>query len=168
MGDAGIFPPDSRLELINGEILEMAPIGCNHAGHVIRLINVFAPLISDKAIINSQNPLQLNELSEPGPDFMLLKPDENFYCSRHPTADEVLLLIEVADTSLEFDRNQKLHLYALHSAPEYWLLDLNDNCLEVYRQPHGELYAEKTTLRAGGSVHLLQSPEIIIKIGDIL
>ena len=93
---------------------------------------------------------------------------KNFYCTRHPTADDVLLIIEVADTSLEFDRNQKLHLYALHGIPEYWLLNLNDNCLEVYRQPHGELYAEKTTLLAGGFIHLLQYPEITLKIGDIL
>jgi len=84
MGAAGIFPPDSRLELINGEILEMAPIGCNHAGHVIRLINLFAPLISGKAIINSQNPLQLSDLTEPEPDFMLLKPDEKFLLHSSP------------------------------------------------------------------------------------
>lgn len=168
MGEAGIFPADARLELIHGEILEMAPIGCNHSGHVIRLINLFAPLTSNKAIINSQNPLQLGDLSEPEPDFMLLKPDPEFYCNRHPRANDVLLLIEVADSSLDFDRNQKLRLYALHGVPEYWLLNLNDSCLEVYRKPHGDLYAEKTTLQSGDSISLTQLPEISIQLSAIL
>jgi Uma2 family endonuclease len=168
MGDAGIFSPDSRLELIQGEILEMAPIGCNHSGHLKRINKFFTILLGDKATTSVQDPLQLGDLSEPEPDFMLLKPDADSYCSHHPTANDVLLLIEVADNSLEYDRNQKLHLYALHNIPEYWLLNLNDNCLEVYRQPHGDLYAEKTTLRTGGSITLSQLPEITVQISDIL
>ena len=168
LGEANIFPPGSQLELINGEILEMAPIGFNHAGHVIRLLNFFAPLVGNNALINSQNPLQLGDLSEPEPDFMLLKPNADFYSSRHPNADDVLLLVEVADSSLVFDQNQKLHLYALHGIPEYWLLNLNDLSLEVYRKPSGEVYAEKTTLRAGDTLTLSQLPEISIRIADIL
>ncbi|MGZ8193412.1 MAG: Uma2 family endonuclease [Methylobacter sp.] len=168
LGEANIFPPESRLELINGEILEMVPIGFNHAGHVIRLLNIFAPLVGNKALINAQNPLQLGDLSEPEPDFMLLKPNDDFYSSRHPNANDVLLLIEVADSSLTFDQNQKLHLYAQHGIPEYWLLNLNDSCLEVYREPNGEVYAEKTTLRAGDTLTLSQLPEITLRIADIL
>jgi Uma2 family endonuclease len=168
LGEANIFPPGSRLELINGEILEMAPIGFNHAGHVIRLLNFFSPLVGNNALINSQNPLQLGDLSEPEPDFMLLKPNDNFYSSRHPNASDVLLLIEVADSSLTFDQNQKLRLYALHGIPEYWLLNLNDSCLEVYRKPNGEVYAEKTTLRAGDTIILSQLDKISIRMADIL
>ena len=168
LGEANIFPPESRLELINGEILEMAPIGFNHAGHVIRLLNFFAPLVSNKALVNAQNPLQLGDLSEPEPDFMLLKPNADFYSSRHPNANDVLLLIEVADSSLTFDQNQKLRLYALHGIPEYWLLNLNDECLEVYRKPNDEVYAEKTTLRAGDTITLSQLNEISIRMADIL
>lgn len=168
LGEANIFPPESRLELINGEILEMAPIGFNHAGHVIRLLNFFAPLVSNKALVNAQNPLQLGDLSEPEPDFMLLKPNADFYSSRHPNANDVLLLIEVADSSLTFDQNQKLRLYALHGIPEYWLLNLNDECLEVYRKPNGEVYAEKTTLRVGDTITLSQLNEISIRMADIL
>jgi len=168
LGEANIFPPDSRLELIDGEILEMAPIGFNHAGHVMRLINFFAPLLAGKAVVNAQNPLQLGDLSEPEPDFMLLKPNPDFYSSRHPVANDVLLLIEVADSSLAFDQKQKLRLYALHGIPEYWLLNLNDNCLEVYRHPHGESYEQKTTLRAGDLISLSQLPDIAIKLSDIL
>lgn len=168
LGEANIFPPDSRLELIEGEILEMAPIGCNHSGHVIRLTHFLAALVFGKAILSVQNPLQLGDLSEPEPDFMLLKPNDDFYCSLHPNADDVLLLIEVADSSLSFDQNQKLHLYARYSIPEYWLMNLNDSCLEVYRQPHGDCYGEKTTLRAGDTVTLSQLEQISINIADIL
>jgi len=169
MGEAGIFSPESHLELINGEIIEMPSIGCNHAGHVIRLISFFASYINkQKAIVNSQNPLQLGDLSEPEPDFMLLKPREDFYSSRHPTADDVLLLIEVADSSLSYDQNQKMHCYALHNIPEYWLLNLNDSCLEVYRRPRGENYEEKTTLRSGDNITLSQLPDLTVAISDIL
>lgn len=168
LGEAAIFPPESRLELINGEILEMAPIGFNHAGHINRLVKLLTRLIPDDVIPSVQNPLQLGDLSEPEPDFMLLKPNDDFYSSHHPTADDVLLLIEVADTSLKFDQNQKLHLYALHGIPEYWLLNLNDSCLEVYRKPNGEVYAEKTTLGVGDTITLSQLPEISVRMADIL
>jgi Uma2 family endonuclease len=168
LGEANIFPPGSRLELIEGEILEMAPIGSNHAGHLKRLNHLLSNLVFGKAILSVQDPLQLGDLSEPEPDFMLLKPNADFYCSRHPNADDVLLLIEVADSSLSFDQNQKLRLYAQHNIPEYWLMNLNDSCVEVYRQPHGDCYAEKTTLRAGDTVSLSQLENISIDIADIL
>ncbi len=166
--EANIFSPGSRLELINGEILEMAPIGFNHAGHINRLVKLLTRLIPDDVIPSVQNPLQLGDLSEPEPDFMLLKPNNDFYSSRHPNAGDVLLLIEVADSSLTFDQNQKLRLYALHGIPEYWLLNLNDSCLEVYRKPNGEVYAEKTTLRIGDTIALSQLDEISIRMVDIL
>ena len=168
LGEANIFPPESRLELINGEILDMAPIGFNHSGHLNRINKLFARLIPDDVIPSVQNPLQLGDFSEPEPDFMLLKSNADFYSSRHPIAGDVLLLIEVADSSLAFDQNQKLRLYALHGIPEYWLLNLNDLSLEVYRKPNGEVYAEKTTLRAGDTITLSQLEEMSIPIADIL
>jgi Uma2 family endonuclease len=168
LGEANIFPPESRIELIEGEIIEMAPIGSNHSGHVVRLLNYFASVIGKKALVNAQNPLQLGDLSEPEPDFMLLKPNPDFYSSHHPVADDVLLLIEVADSSLAFDQSHKLRLYAIHNVPEYWLLNLNDNCLEVYRKPKGEVYAEKTTLYTGDNITLTQLPDISIQVSDIL
>ncbi len=168
LGEANIFPPDSRIELIEGEIIEMAPIGSNHAGHLKRINNLLTILVAGKAIVSIQDPLQLDDLSEPEPDFMLLKPNPDFYSSRHPVTDDVLLLIEVADSSLSFDQNQKLRLYALHNVPEYWLLNLNDNCLEVYRKPKGEVYAEKTTLYHGDKITLSQLAEITVQISDVL
>ena len=99
---------------------------------------------------------------------MLLKLRDDFYSYHHPTADDVLLLIEVADSSLSFDQNQKLRLYARFNIPEYWLMNLNDACVEVYRQPHGDCYGEKTTLRAGDTITLSQLNQITINIADIL
>lgn len=168
MVDANIFPPGSRVELINGEIFDMAPIGSYHAGHLKNINKLFTRLMPDYLITSVQDPLQLGDLSEPEPDFMLLKPHVDNYYSRHPIAEDVLLLIEVADTSLKFDQTEKLRLYALHGVPEYWLLNLNDQCLEVYRKPNGEVYAEKNTLQAGDSVTLSQLPDISIQVSAIL
>lgn len=168
LGEANIFPPDSRIELIEGEIIEMAPIGSHHSSHLKRINKLFSSLVNETAIVAVQDPLQLSDLSEPEPDFMLLHPVPDFYYEKQPNANDVLLLIEVSDTSLQFDQNQKLHLYARHGVPEYWLLNLNDTCLEVYRKPHGEVYAEKTTHYIGDNVTLSQLPEISIQVADIL
>ena len=168
IGEANIYPPNSRIELINGEILDMAPIGFGHAGHVTRLMNLFAPYITNKALMTAQNPLQLGDLSEPEPDFMLMKLDNASYTTRHPNPDDVLLLIEVADRSLRFDQTEKLRLYALHNIPEYWILNLNNSSLEVYRKPNGETYAEKTTLGSGDHISLSQLPGLSIHVADIL
>jgi len=168
LGEANIFPPGSRVELINGEIIDMAPIGSNHSGQINRLTQFLVSLVSNLAVVSIQNPLQLGDLSEPEPDLMLLKPNADFYSSQHPQSDDVLLLIEVADSSLKFDQNQKLRLYALHNIPEYWLLNLKDSCIEIYRQPHDGLYAEKTILRSGDKITLSQLDNISIEIANIL
>lgn len=168
LGEANIFAQNARIELIEGEILEMPPIGFYHAGHLKRLNKLFRHLINSQIIVSVQDPLRLSNLSEPQPDFMLLRPENSDYTTRHPNAEDVLLLIEVADSSLSYDQNEKLHLYAHYQIAEYWLLNLNDNCLEVYRQPHHDLYQQKTTLRKGDNITLSQLNDITIKIGDIL
>ncbi|MBM4207963.1 MAG: Uma2 family endonuclease [Gammaproteobacteria bacterium] len=168
MGEAKIYPPDSHLELIEGEIIEMPPIGFKHAGYLNRLVKLLVKIVPDEIVTSARNPLQLGDLSEPQPDFMLLKPNSDSYSSRLPISEDVLLLIEIADSSLNFDQTQKLRLYALHNIPEYWLLNLNDNCLEVYRKPKGEVFAEKTTLYNGDNITLSQLQELTIKVSDIL
>ena len=168
MGEAGIFPPDSRMELIEGEILHIAPIGFNHAGHVARLIHALTPRLDNKAIVNAQNPVQLGDLSEPEPDFLLLRPDPDFYTTRHPVAADVLLLVEVSDSTLRFDRSQKLRLYATHNIPEYWIVNLIDNCLEVYRQPQDGEYLEKTILSKADNLNLCTLPDVRLAVSDIL
>lgn len=168
LGAANIFSPESRLELIEGEILEMAPIGCNHAGHLNRINKLFIISAGDFAVTSAQNPLRLGDLSEPEPDIMLLRPQADFYSNRHPQATDVLLVIEIADSSLAFDQSQKLRLYAMHKIPEYWIVNLIDNCLEVYIEPIGETYAQKSTLRAGSNVTLSQLPGLNMQVNDLL
>lgn len=168
MGEAGIFPPDSRLELIEGEILTMAPIGFNHAGHVSRLNRLFAFLWDKEIEVRVQSPLQLGDLSEPEPDLVLVKPDASDYTTHHPNASDVLLLIEVSDSTLRFDRTQKLRLYATHAIPEYWIVNLIDNCLEVYRQPQDGDYLDKSKLSKTDHIHPLALPDIQIAIANIL
>ena len=168
MGEAGIFPPEARLELIEGEILHMAPIGFNHSGHVMRLISYLTMLTHGQAIPSAQNPVQLGDLSEPEPDFLLLKPDASFYTTRHPTSADVLLLIEVSDSTLRFDREQKRRLYANHLIPEYWIVNLVDDCLEVYRQPENGDYRGQTVLTKTDRVNLVSLPGIQVKVADIL
>lgn len=168
MGEAGIFPPESRLELIEGEILHMAPIGVNHAGHTRRLNSLFTFLTAGKAIVSIQSPVQLGDLSEPEPDFALLRPVSDFYSTRHPKAEDVLLLIEVSDTTLGFDRNQKKYLYASYDIPEYWIVNLVDNCLEVFRQPQDGDYLQTLVLTAGDAIELIGLNGIQIQAGAIL
>ncbi|AMK78250.1 MULTISPECIES: Uma2 family endonuclease [Methylomonas] len=168
MGEAGIFPPEARLELIEGEILHMAPIGFNHAGHVSRLTRYFFRLLDDTVLIRSQNPIQLGDLSEPEPDLVLVKPDAHDYTTRHPSASEVLLLVEVSDSTLRFDRAQKLRLYANHDIAEYWIVNLIDNCLEVYRQPQDGGYLDKSVLTKADNIALVALPEFQISVASIL
>ncbi|MCQ8103122.1 Uma2 family endonuclease [Methylomonas sp. SURF-2] len=168
MGEAGIFPPDSRLELIAGEILTMAPIGFNHAGHLRRLNTLLTFLTVNHAIVSIQSPIQLGDLSEPEPDLALLSPNADFYSNRHPKAEDVLLLVEISDSTLRFDREQKRRLYATHMIPEYWIVNLIDDCLEVYRQPQEGDYLDKSVLTKSDSLNLLTLPEIKITVADIL
>ena len=168
MGEAGIFPPESRMELIEGEILHMAPIGFNHAGHVTRLTRYFICLLDSSITVRSQNPLQLGDLSEPEPDLALVKADSADYTTRHPNAADVMLVVEVSDSTLRFDRMQKLRLYATHDIPEYWIVNLIDNCLEVYRQPQDSEYLEKIVLTKADNLSLQAFPDIRIAVADIL
>jgi Uma2 family endonuclease len=166
---ANAFSPENRIELINGEILEMPPIGFNHAGHLNRMTNLFAFVsVEKKAIISVQNPLQLGDLSEPQPDFMLLRPEADFYTTRHPQPEDVLLLVEVADSSLNYDRERKQRLYAMFGIAEYWLINLNNESLEVYRQLSDENYAQKLTFYHGETVALSQLEGVVVNTADIL
>ncbi len=168
MGQAGIFPPESRLELIEGEILTMAPIGFNHAGHVNRLNRIFARLWNEGVYVRVQSPIQLGDLSEPEPDLALAKPDADDYTTRHPSAADVLLLVEVSDSTLRFDRTQKLRLYAGHNIPEYWIVNLIDNCLEIYRQPQDGDYLDKSVLTKADNIALVALPELQVSVASIL
>jgi Uma2 family endonuclease len=138
MAEVGILDPEARVELIDGEIIDMAPPGSPHAATVDYLTEVFARAAEGRASVRVQNPVRLSEYSEPQPDLALLRRRDDFYRERHPQPDDVLLIVEVAATSLRFDRETKLPLYARHGIPEVWLVDLESRRLSRYRAPqHG-------------------------------
>ena len=135
MADSGILTEDDRVELIDGEVIEMAPIGSAHAAHVRHLDRLLHERLEDQAIVSVQNPLRLGDRSEPEPDIALLEPRDDAYLNAHPTAADVYLVVEVAETSLEYDRETKLPLYAAHGVPVVWLVDLRAGRVELCDQP---------------------------------
>jgi Uma2 family endonuclease len=154
MAEAGILTEDDRVELIRGEIVEMSPIGSRHAGCVMRLITLLTEEVRRAAIVNAQNPVRLDDYSEPQPDIMLLAPREDFYSQSHPTPSDVLLVIEVADTSIGYDRRDKLPLYAEFGIGDVWLVNLNNEVVEVYGDPAAGKYQSVAEARRGETIAL--------------
>jgi Uma2 family endonuclease len=140
MGEAGILTEDDRVELIEGQLIAMSPIGSEHSGTVNALTHALVQAVGDRGVVAVQNPVQLDDLSEPQPDFAVLKPRADFYRRATPRPDEVLLIVEVADSSLTYDRNVKRSLYARHGIPEFWIVNLTAGEVEVCRGPQGEQY----------------------------
>ncbi len=168
MADAGILAEDDPVELIEGEIIRMSPPGSPHASRVNRLNRLLTPKLSEKAIVAVQNPVHLNDLSEPEPDLAVLRPREDFYDERHPTPEDVLLLIEVSRSSLEYDHKVKLPLYARHGIPEFWVVNLPDAVVEVYRDPKGGAYSDRQDFRRGESMAPFAFPDLRLKVEEIL
>ena len=148
MADAGIIGPESRVELINGEILDMSPIGSLHAAVVSRLARDFIVAAGDAAIVRVQDPLRLDDFNEPEPDLAILSPREDFYASGHPGPRNTLLVVEVADTSLDYDMTTKASLYAAAGINEYWVLDLSSRSVAVLSDPRDGTYETRRTHRA--------------------
>ncbi|MEK8018969.1 MAG: Uma2 family endonuclease [Candidatus Parabeggiatoa sp.] len=168
MGKYNIFPPEVRIELIEGEMIEMAPIGPTHACCVFNLIEILSTQKGKAAQINVQNPIQLNDLSEPEPDLVLLRPNPQLYQNGHPTAADILLLIEVSDSTIKYDRDTKIPLYAKDGIVESWIVDLSAKQVEVYLSPTTQGYTEKRIFQPGESLIPSQLPHIKIDVSDIL
>ncbi len=134
MAEAGILTEDSRVELIEGVIVEMPPIGSYHAGIVDQILRLFASQLTS-AVLRIQSPIRLGNYTEPEPDIVLLKPRNDFYKKSLPQPEDILLIIEVADSSIDYDRKIKIPLYAEHGIPEVWLIDLTLQQIEVYLEP---------------------------------
>jgi len=150
MAEAGILTDPHRVELIDGEIFDMAAIGSPHAAVTNRLVRYFARAVADGLILASvQNPLRLDAHNEPQPDLMLLRPRADGYRAAHPAAADVLLLVEVSESSLAYDRGAKLPLYAKFGVPEVWIVDLVSVGVEVYREPKAGAYASRQRLTSG-------------------
>jgi Uma2 family endonuclease len=143
MGEAGVFAPHERVELLEGRIVAMAPIGPLHASAVDRLAALFAATFGGRAIVRGQNPVRLSAHSEPQPDIALLRPRDDFYARRHPGPADVFALIEVAVGSLAYDRGRKLRAYARRGIAEYWIVDLAKRRIESYRAPSAFAYEQQ-------------------------
>jgi Uma2 family endonuclease len=166
MGEAGILGEDERVELIDGEIVEMAPIGHRHAGCVINLTRLFITRLGDRAVISPQNPLVIPPRSEPQPDLLLLRPRAVSYSRGLPTFEDVLLAVEVADTTVRYDRLVKARLYARAGIPEFWLCLTADGAVEVSRRPGAGGYADVTLHGAGQTVTPLAFPDVDFAVSD--
>lgn len=146
MGEAGILGEDERVELIEGEIIEMTPIGSPHGGRVNQLNRCLTQAVGESAVVAVQNPVLLGEHSEPEPDLALLRPRADFYTDSHPRASDVLLLIEVADSSLQTDRDIKVPLYARHGIPEVWIVAIGERQVLRFAEPVQGAYQVRETL----------------------
>lgn len=169
MGEAGILGEDDRVELIDGDLIDMAPIGQDHAGTVDALNHGMATAFAGRAIVRVQNPLRLDRFSEPQPDITILRPRADFYRrGAVPGPADVLLMIEVADTSLRYDRGVKLPLYARAGIAEVWIVDLRRRVVTVHREPGPDGYATVTTHGPEDTVFPALTPDIGIALRDVL
>ncbi|MEO6872022.1 MAG: Uma2 family endonuclease [Chthoniobacterales bacterium] len=159
LGEAGIFDEDDRVELLDGEIIVMSPIGSQHAGVVMRLNAILSRRLGDRVLLNPQNPTMVDEFSEPQPDIMLLKPRADFYTTKHPGPEDILLLIEVSDTTLSYDRGRKLRKYAESNIGEAWIANPKNMTIEQFREPAGRAYAHTTSHHRGESISVAALPE---------
>jgi len=168
MGETGILAPAARVELLDGKIIDMPPIGSFHSGSVNWLNRLFNDLAKGRWLVTVQNPVQLTDYSEPIPDLLLLKPASHFYKKGHPRPEEVLLLIEVADASLEFDRSEKLPAYGRSGIAEVWIVNLPGRTIEVYREPHFTGYNTKQILCPGQRASPVAFPDVAIDVAQLL
>jgi len=164
MGEGGVFAPDARLELIEGEIVEMAPIGSPHAGMVNTLNWLLTRAAGELAVVAVQNPVIVGDRSVPQPDLALLKPRADRYARSHPTSADVLLVVEVADTTLPFDLGTKIPLYARGGIAEAWVVDVQERAVRVFRDPSASGYRTSFTVSGGGSVTALLLPAIVVAL----
>ena len=169
MADAGILSEIDRVELLDGDIIVMPPIGDWHAFGVNRIVAVFpSTLLKEQAILSVQNPVRLDAGSEPQPDVMLLRWRDDFYRNGHPGPGDVLLLIEVADSTVEFDRTVKLAAYARAGIPEVWIVNRPSQRIEVYTEPSGDKYATIRYAGPGESIAPQPFPDIVLEVARII
>jgi Uma2 family endonuclease len=168
MAETGVLPPDARVELVDGQIIDMSPIGPFH-GRVTKFLNQFFTTASHgRWIVGVQDPAQLDDYSEPQPDLTLLKPSADFYGRQHPRPEDVFLLVEISDSSLERDQEVKLPAYARSGIAEVWIVNLNDQTIEVYRQPHFAGYSSKVILNAGDKACPQAFPDVSLDVAELL
>jgi Uma2 family endonuclease len=167
MVQAGVLKPEDRVELIEGEIIKMSPIGSPHAACVSRLNDLLHSLDKRKVMVRIQNPIRLDDFSEPVPDVVILKPRRDYYSARHPIPSDVFMIIEVADTSVVSDRHIKIPLYARSLIPEVWLVNLSKRVIETYFHPVEGSYRKSRKYKRGETVVAQSVPGLVFKLNDI-
>jgi Uma2 family endonuclease len=168
MGAAGILHEDDRVELIEGELIAMAPIGERHAGTSMSLTMRLVRAVDDRAIVSVGNPVRLDMHNEPQPDFALLRPKPGGYLGGKPRPEDVLLLIELSDSTLRFDRTVKLPLYGGHGIREYWILNLAQRVAEVCRGPHPDGYARVEVLGPDSVLEPEALPGLRLPVAELI
>jgi Uma2 family endonuclease len=168
MGEVGLLGEKERVELIGGEVIAMTPIGSPHAGTVKRLNRILSAALGDRGLLGVQDPLWLSELSEPEPDVTVLRPREDFYTTGHPRPRDVLLLIELADTTEGFDREVKRPLYAAAGVPEVWVIDLPSKVVDVALDPAPDGYRDVQRVGRDGVLSPRAFPDLRIAVADLL
>ena len=168
MGEAGILKEDERVELIDGRIMKLSTPGSHQSATVRRLNELFCRQADQGAIVSVRNPVRLDDYSEPQPDVALLRPRDDFYVDAHPDPSDVLLVVEVADTSEDYDRDVKLPLYAQAGVSEVWIVCLRDDLVLVHSDPVGGAYSELRQAKRGESVDIRGVPNLTIPVADIL
>ena len=168
MAEAGIFHEDSHVELIDGEIIDMVPIGPRHSRGVNRLAERFIVNLQGAAYVSVQNPIRLDEHNEPEPDLVVARRRANDYADGHPTPEDVLLVVEVADSSASYDRQTKAFLYARFGIPDYWIMDVGRDHVLVLRDPTETGYATPRVYRRGESISPLALPDLALAVNEIL
>jgi len=168
MGEHGILDEKDRLELIQGQIVHMSPIGSRHAAYVDKILGLLSGILPpDEVILRVQNPISLDDLSEPEPDTTLLKPTSDYYVSGHPGPQDILLIIEVADTSYPYDRYVKSELYATAGIPAYCIVHIEKKEIELFHQPAEKLYKQIQICLPGDTVEF-KSLDIAVQANDML
>lgn len=168
MAEAGVLRPDARVELLDGRIIDMSPIGPLHGGLVKRLSRLFNLKAKGRWVVSTQDPLHLDDHSEPEPDVMLLRPSPDDYTRRHPRPEDVFLLIEVSDSTLDYDREEKLPAYGRAGVSEVWLVNPQEEVIEVYREPHFAGYAVKTVLHPADEARPQAFPDASVNVAELL
>ena len=167
MGEVGVFDPDERVELLGGEVIETSPIGSVHAAIVNRLNRFFVLALGDRVIVAVQNPVRLDDLSEPQPDLTLLRARSDFYAAAHPAPADVLLMIEVSDTTLVKDRVVKRPYYAAAGVVETWIVDVGNQLVEVATDPGPRDYRQVRQVGRGAFLTPLTLPELTLAVEDL-
>jgi Uma2 family endonuclease len=168
MAEVGLLAPDARVELIEGVIVEMPPMGPRHAAAVRGLTELLARAVGSRATVSCQLPVELSEYSEPQPDLALLIRREDFYATRHPSVEDVLLVIEVSDTSLHSDLRAKAALYAQHGIPELWVIDVAGGSIHVFLHPSDATYRGAFVPEAADQMEIKALPGVVVDLSRIL